>query len=224
MTSRIWDTSPNPGRIGTKHWCHVITQKYSVVYSHTRFLFFFYFPSHLLCSPFYSLPPSRNSDPGSRDRLFFPPTHCGSCLAFSSREDFSSLFPRRLASNCAYPRSALSAVDPFVFFFAYIFKISPRRDSNARTNTINSSIRGLPLVHRGDRLVCIKMMSPYNQRINARRRAIHCTPAMSIVFAALSRGASSGASTHTWYTRKSSRRTLQQHTPWNSLVPGTRYT
>ena len=29
------------------------------------------------------------------------------------------------------------------------FKISPRRDSNSRTNA--SSIRGLPLIHRGDR-------------------------------------------------------------------------
>ena len=34
------------------------------------------------------------------------------------------------------------------FIFASKFKISPRRDSNSRTNT--SSIRGLPLVHRGD--------------------------------------------------------------------------
>ena len=32
-----------------------------------------------------------------------PPIHYGSCLAFLSREDFSSFFPRRLASNCAYP-------------------------------------------------------------------------------------------------------------------------
>ena len=55
----------------------------------------------------FSLPPSRNSDPGSHGRLFSPPTHGGSCLAFLSREDFSSFFPRRLASNCAYPRLAL---------------------------------------------------------------------------------------------------------------------
>ena len=50
----------------------------------------------------FSLPPSRNSDPESNSRLFSPPTHYGSCLAFFSREDFSSFFPRRLASNCAY--------------------------------------------------------------------------------------------------------------------------
>ena len=30
-------------------------------------------------------------------------------------QEFSASFPRRLTSNCAYPRQALSAVDPFVF-------------------------------------------------------------------------------------------------------------
>ena len=53
----------------------------------------FFFSSHLLSSPFFfCLPPSRNSDPGSHinSRLFFPPLHYGSCLAFLSREDFSS--------------------------------------------------------------------------------------------------------------------------------------
>ena len=55
---------------------------------------------------------------------------------------------------CAYTLlliGALSAVYSF-FFFANKFKISPRRDSNSRTNT--SSLRGLPLliVHRGDLL------------------------------------------------------------------------
>ena len=38
---------------------------------HSSF-FYFLFPSHLLSSPFYSLPPSRNSDPGSHSRLFSP--------------------------------------------------------------------------------------------------------------------------------------------------------
>ena len=41
----------------------------------------------------FSFPPSRNTNPGSHSRLF-PPTHYGSCLAFISREDFSSFFPR----------------------------------------------------------------------------------------------------------------------------------
>ena len=58
-------------------------------------------------------PPSRNSDPGSRSRLFSPAPHYGSCLAFLSREDFSSFFQRRLASNCACLHYALSAVDAF---------------------------------------------------------------------------------------------------------------
>ena len=48
----------------------------------------------------FSLPPSsRNSDLGPRSRLVGPPPHYGSCLAFLSPEDFSSFFPRRLASN-----------------------------------------------------------------------------------------------------------------------------
>ena len=39
-------------------------------------IYMYIFPSHLLSSPLYSLPPSRNSDPGShsiRSRLFPPP-------------------------------------------------------------------------------------------------------------------------------------------------------
>ena len=96
---------------------------------------------------FFSIPPSRTSDPGSHSRLFSLPTHYGSCLAFLSREDFSSFSPRRLASNCAYPQQLII----FSFFFGNKLKISPRRDSNSWANT--SSIRWLPLliVHRGDR-------------------------------------------------------------------------
>ena len=48
-------------------------------------LFFFFHPIYLgvLSSPFCSLPPRRNSVPGSHSRLFFPPTtQYGSCLAF----------------------------------------------------------------------------------------------------------------------------------------------
>ena len=54
--------------------------------------------SHLLPSPSYSLPPSRNSDPGSHSRLLSPSTHYGSCHAFFIARIFQ-LFPRRLASN-----------------------------------------------------------------------------------------------------------------------------
>ena len=60
---------------------------------------FFLFSSHELSSPFFfSLPPSRNSDAGSYGRLFSPHPHYDSRLAFLSQEDFSSFFPRRLAS------------------------------------------------------------------------------------------------------------------------------
>ena len=47
----------------------------------------------------FFLPPSRNSDPGSHSRLFSPPTHYGSCLAFFYCENTDSplFFPRRLA-------------------------------------------------------------------------------------------------------------------------------
>ena len=66
------------------------------------FLFnFFFSSSHLILSSlfFFSLPPGRSSDPGSHSRPFSPRPYYGSCLAFLSREDFSSSFPRRVAST-----------------------------------------------------------------------------------------------------------------------------
>ena len=57
-----------------------------------------FFASHFLPSPFFSLPPKRNSDPGSRSRFFSPSTHYGSCFAFFIARRFQ-LSPRRLASN-----------------------------------------------------------------------------------------------------------------------------
>ena len=120
------------------------------------FLFFFCSPSHILSSPFYSLPPSRHSDPGSRSRLFFPPTHYVRfvpCICIARR--FQLFFPRRLASNRVYPRSLLligalssSLVFFFILFYSSIFankfKISPRRDSNSRINTTNATTSSLP--------------------------------------------------------------------------------
>ena len=67
----------------------------------TEISFFFFSIPFIIFALLFSLPPCRNSDPGSHSRLFSPPTHNGSCLAFLSREDFSSFFPRRLASNSA---------------------------------------------------------------------------------------------------------------------------
>ena len=67
-----------------------------------RFIIFVFsisfFASHFLPSPFFSLPPRRNPDPGSRSRFFSPSTHYGSCFAFFFARRFQ-LSPRRLASN-----------------------------------------------------------------------------------------------------------------------------
>ena len=62
-------------------------------------LFFFFSILLIFFALLFSLPPARNSDPGSHSRLFSPHTHYRSCLAFLSREDLSCFFPRRLASN-----------------------------------------------------------------------------------------------------------------------------
>ena len=52
----------------------------------------------------FSLPPSRDSDPGSHSRLSSPlsPLRFVPCIFIARR--FSSFFPRRRASNCTYPR------------------------------------------------------------------------------------------------------------------------
>ena len=48
-------------------------------------LIYYLRPFHVL----FPLPPSHNTNPGSHSRLFSPPTHHGSCLAFLSREKLS---------------------------------------------------------------------------------------------------------------------------------------
>ena len=74
----------------------------------------------------------------------------------SCREKISAISSlvdsRRMLTHAINRRSQQLILVLFCCFFANEFKISPRRDSNSRTNTIDSSIRGLPLVHRGDRL------------------------------------------------------------------------
>ena len=83
----------------------------------------FFSISSIFFALLFSLPPinSRNSDPGSHSRLFSPPTHYGSCLAFLPREDFSSFFPRRLASNCAININNISIFvkDVIAFLLCY---------------------------------------------------------------------------------------------------------
>ena len=117
------------------------------------FLFLFLFsilPIHYL-RPSFSFPPSRNSDPGSHSRLFSPPTpQYGSRLAFLSREDFSSSLVDSRRIVLTHARRSQQLILFSFFFSANKFKISPRRDSNSRTNF--SSIRGIQLDHRGDQL------------------------------------------------------------------------
>ena len=67
------------------------------------FFCYFYFFSipFIIFALLFCLPPSRNSDPGSHSRLFSPPTHYGSCLAFFSRKisaDSSLVDSRRIAT------------------------------------------------------------------------------------------------------------------------------
>ena len=70
------------------------------------------------------------------------PPHYGLCLVFLSREDFSLFFLRRLTPNCAYVPTLGTLSSLSFFILANNLKISPRRDSNSRNNTTNSSIRG----------------------------------------------------------------------------------
>ena len=112
-------------------------------------------PSHLLSSPFYSLSllvvtQIRGHIAGSSPPL---PTTVRALNFY--REEISALsslvYTRRIVLTHARRSQQLI----LLFIFAHNFKMSPRRNSNSRTNTIdiNSSIRGLPLVHRGDRLL-----------------------------------------------------------------------
>ena len=81
-----------------------------------------FFASHLISSPFFSLSHLLLvSDPGSHSRLFPPPSHYGSCLAFFYREKTSALSSlvdsRRNAKNksTTLARWAFSAEDTLEF-------------------------------------------------------------------------------------------------------------
>ena len=116
-------------------------------------LFLSFFPSHRLSRRFFSLSflvvtqirgHIAGSSPPSPLRLIFIARRFQLFLPSSTRVELCLPTLRALSSS----------VDPFFSFsssiFANMFKISPRRDSNSRTNT--SSIRGIPLDHRGDRV------------------------------------------------------------------------
>ena len=73
------------------------------VYWHFLCRFRYFFPSHSLSLPVLSCSRLGVTQIRSHGRLYHPlPTTVHLCL-FSSKE-FNTFFPRRLASNCAYPR------------------------------------------------------------------------------------------------------------------------
>ena len=111
-------------------------------------IFFFFFPSHLLSPPFYSLSllvvtQIRGHIAGSSPLL--PIT----VRAFHFFREKISALSSLVHSRRIVLTHARRSQQLILYTYANKFKISPRRDSNSRTNT--SSIRGLPLVHRGDR-------------------------------------------------------------------------
>ena len=78
-------------------------------------LLFFFHPIYYL-RPSFSLPPSGNSDRGSHSRLFSPPTHYGSCLAFFIARRFQLFLPSSTRVELCLPTlGALNYVDPFLF-------------------------------------------------------------------------------------------------------------
>ena len=97
----------------------------------------------------FSLPPSRNSDSGSHRKFFYPlPTTARALHSYREKiSRVSSLVVSRGSCACVPTLGALSNCWS-LFIIANEFKISPRLDSNSRTNT--SRIRGLQLDHRGD--------------------------------------------------------------------------
>ena len=100
---------------------------------------------------FFSLPRSRNSDPGSHSKLFSPPIpqRFVPCIFITTRIQLFLSSSTRV-ELCLPTLGTLS--NRSFFIVANKFRISPRRDSKSRTNTSRTSIRGLPLDHGGDRL------------------------------------------------------------------------
>ena len=112
---------------------------------------------HLFSIPFICLRPSflppirptryvdsRNSDPGSRSRLFSPLPAMVRALQFY-REKISGLSCLIDSRRIVPTHATRSKQFILSFFCSQINAISPRRDSNFRTNSINSinnSIRG----------------------------------------------------------------------------------
>ena len=147
------------------------------------FLFFsfsFFSIPFIIFTILFSLPPSRNSDPGSHSRLFFSLPTTVRALHFY-RENISapsSLVDLRRTVLTHARRSQQLWILSFIF--ENKSKISPRRDSNSRTNT--SSIRGLPpdyqvsvVIQRCYQLAVRKYNSVYaarSRKVLVRREAV----------------------------------------------------
>ena len=92
---------------GTTCTASIVTSR-AVVPKSSFFSLLFFHPIYYL-RPSFSLPPSRNSYPGSHSRLFLPPPFprrfapCG----FIARR-LQPFFPRRLAANCDINTGLLS--------------------------------------------------------------------------------------------------------------------
>ena len=106
------------------------------------------FSSSPLSSPFFpvvfallfSLPPSRDSDPGSPSRLFFSLPTTVRALQFY-REKISALPSSTRVELCLPLLLLIGASRSFsLFFFANKFTISLRRDSSSRTNTTDVAV------------------------------------------------------------------------------------
>ena len=74
-----------------------------------------------------------------------PPLPTTVSALYFYREKISALSSLVDSSRIVLTHARCSQQLILFYFFENKFKISPRRDSNSRTNTINSSIRGLPL-------------------------------------------------------------------------------
>ena len=90
--SMVWDKICRCKRV----WGCLQTRVFFFFFSFSfPFFSFFFHPIFIIFALLFSLPRSRNSDPGSHtySRLFSAPPRYGSCLAFLSREDLSPFFP-----------------------------------------------------------------------------------------------------------------------------------
>ena len=102
---------------------------------------FLFFSSHLLSSPFYSpslLVVTQIRGHILNSRLFSPLPTTVRALHFY-REKISALSSLVDSRRIVLTHARRSQLLTLLFIFANKSKISPRRDSNSRTNTINST-------------------------------------------------------------------------------------